>query len=54
MATIIYTRVSTQEQADSGAGLNAQLDACRLFAKQQGWEVSGEYQDEGVSGIVDL
>lgn len=54
MATIIYTRVNTQEQADSGAGLNAQLDACRLFAKQQGWEVSGEYQDAGVSGTADL
>ncbi len=54
MTIIIYTRVSTQEQADSGAGLNAQLDACRAYAKQQGWEVSGEYQDAGVSGTADL
>ena len=45
MNAIIYTRVSTQEQADSGAGLNAQLDACRSFAKMQGWNVVGEYQD---------
>ena len=54
MNAIIYSRVSTQEQADSGAGLNAQLDACRLFAKQQGWNVVGEYQDAGVSGTADL
>lgn len=54
MATIIYTRVSTQDQADSGAGLNAQLDACRSFAAIQGWEVSGEYSDAGVSGTADL
>ncbi len=54
MTTIIYTRVSTQDQSDSGAGLNAQLDACRSFAKQQGWEVSGEYQDAGISGTADL
>ena len=54
MTTIIYTRVSTQEQSDSGAGLNAQLDACRAFAVKQGWEVSGEYQDAGVSGTAGL
>ena len=54
MATIIYTRVSTQEQADSGAGLNAQLDACRVYAKQQGWEVASEHEDAGVSGTTDL
>lgn len=54
MNAIIYLRVSTQEQTDSGAGLNAQLDACRSFAKQQNWHVTGEYQDAGVSGTADL
>lgn len=54
MATIIYTRVSTQEQADSGAGLNAQLDACLAYAKAQGWNVIGDYQDAGVSGTADV
>lgn len=54
MATLIYTRVSTQEQAESGAGLNAQLDACRAYAKQQGWEVASEHTDAGVSGTTDL
>lgn len=54
MNAIIYTRVSTQEQADSGAGLNAQVDACRAFAKLQGWNVVSEYQDAGISGTADL
>lgn len=54
MATIIYTRVSTQEQTESGAGLNAQLDACRAYAKAQCWEIAGEYQDAGISGTADL
>ncbi len=54
MNAVIYSRVSTQEQADSGAGLNAQLDACRAYAKQQGLTVTGEYSDAGVSGTAEL
>ena len=54
MNVIIYTRVSTQDQADSGAGLNAQIDACRAYAKQQGWDIAGEYEDAGVSGTAEL
>jgi DNA invertase Pin-like site-specific DNA recombinase len=54
MTAIIYTRVSTEEQAESGAGLNAQFDACAGFVKQQGWTVSGVYSDEGVSGTADV
>ena len=54
MNAIIYTRVSTQEQVDSGAGMNAQIDACRAFAEQQSWDVTGEYSDAGVSGTADL
>ena len=54
MNVIIYSRVSTQEQADSGAGLNAQVDACIAFAKAQGWNVVGDYQDTGVSGTADI
>ena len=54
MAAVIYTRVSTAEQAESGAGLNAQTDACLAFAKQQGLTVTGIFSDEGISGTLDI
>jgi DNA invertase Pin-like site-specific DNA recombinase len=54
MNAVIDSRVSTEEQAESGAGLNAQVDACLAFAAQQGWLVSGQYADEGISGTADL
>lgn len=50
MATIAYLRVSTDQQADSGAGLDAQHDAC---AKSAG-VLAGVYRDEGVSGSTGL
>ena len=46
----LYTRVSTEDQAKEGFSLDAQLERLRLFAKAQGWEVAGEYVDEGHSG----
>ena len=54
MQTVIYTRVSTDEQAESGAGINAQLDACTAFAQQHGWSVIGVFSDEGISGTAEL
>ena len=51
---VIYTRVSTDEQAESGAGLHAQVDACVAFAHQQGWVIVGPFSDEGISGTADL
>ncbi|MBU1240664.1 recombinase family protein [Myxococcota bacterium] len=45
------TRVSSEEQANSGHGLNAQLDAVRAYAGEEKILV---YSDEGVSGTVDL
>ncbi len=54
MNAVIYSRVSTDEQAESGAGLNAQVDACRAFVQQQGWVIAGQFADEGISGTADL
>lgn len=51
---IAYLRVSTDEQAASGAGLDAQLDACRRWADREGCELVGPYRDEGVSGATPL
>ena len=50
MATIAYLRVSTASQAESGAGLDAQHDACLRVAG----ELAGVYRDEGVSGKTGL
>ena len=49
---VIYLRVSTDEQADSGLGLAAQEYACRLQAGTIGLEVVAVHVDDGVSGAV--
>jgi len=46
MASFAYLRVSTEQQQQSGAGLDAQEDACRRVAG----DLAGVYRDEGVSG----
>lgn len=50
MSTVAYLRVSTDQQADSGAGLDAQLDACTRAAGT----LAGVYRDEGISGAAGL
>jgi site-specific DNA recombinase len=47
---ILYTRVSTDEQARSGYSLAQQLEALRDYAEQEGYEVLEEVQDAGQSG----
>jgi DNA invertase Pin-like site-specific DNA recombinase len=44
-ACIFYRRVSTSEQQNSGAGLEAQQRALVAFAQQHGFECVGEFQD---------
>lgn len=46
----IYARVSTEEQAEEGYSIQAQLDTLRQYAKQNRYIVSKEYKDEGISG----
>ncbi|NCO34097.1 MAG: hypothetical protein AUJ92_10600 [Armatimonadetes bacterium CG2_30_59_28] len=46
---VIYTRVSTSEQVDSGLGLEAQESRCRAYAEANGWTVAGVFSDAGVS-----
>lgn len=45
-----YTRVSTSDQADSGAGLAAQETAIREECKRRGWHLAAIYTDAGASG----
>lgn len=54
MAIICYTRVSTDEQAESGAGLAAQLFACRGWAARSGAGLAAVFTDEGLSGAKSL
>ncbi len=46
----LYCRVSTQEQAVDGYSISAQLQTLRQYAQMYGWEIAGEYVDEGISG----
>lgn len=45
-----YVRVSTEEQADSGAGLAAQRSAIVAECERRGWRLLAVYEDAGVSG----
>lgn len=51
-----YLRVSTEEQAESGLGLDAQRRLIRAQAVLDGWEPDevAWYVDEGVSGTIDI
>src|SRR5215212_523253 len=42
---LIYTRVSSDEQAKEGLSLPAQLQACRRYVADKGWVIGAEYQD---------
>lgn len=46
----IYARVSTEEQAEHGYSIDAQLDTLRNYCKMYGKIVAQEYVDRGVSG----
>ena len=54
MAIVTYLRVSTEEQAESGLGLEAQLAGCREFAVRHGVELGAVFPDEGRSGSLPL
>ena len=47
----IYARVSTEDQVD-GTSLDTQLERCRAYVSGRGWNLAGEFVDEGVSGSL--
>lgn len=51
----IYLRVSTDDQAQNGYGLDVQREKCRAMALVKGWEVADDhiFTDEGISGTLD-
>lgn len=54
MRIIPYIRVSTEEQAKSGLGLEAQIEAIRREATHRGLPVSDPFGDPGKSGDLPL
>src|SRR5215203_6159144 len=48
--TVLYARVSTDEQARTGYSLAQQLEALRQYAAREGYEVFEEVSDPGQSG----
>lgn len=47
---VAYVRVSTSEQADSGAGLAAQRATVDAEVARRGWTLGAVYEDAGASG----
>jgi len=50
MRAIAYYRVSTDKQAESGLGLEAQTSAVHQAVTARGWQIVAELTDAGVSG----
>ena len=47
---ILYARVSTQEQVEKGYSLAQQMEALRVYAAREGYEIVEEVVDPGQSG----
>ena len=48
-----YFRVSTSGQVQHGESLNTQRKQIEDFIKLKGWQPTGMYADEGISGETD-
>jgi DNA invertase Pin-like site-specific DNA recombinase len=49
LRAICYHRVSTSEQAESGAGMDAQREATAAVCKYKSWKVASVFEDNGAS-----
>ncbi len=48
----LYSRVSTDEQAERGTSLTDQLRRAAAYCETNGWEVVDEFVDDGVTGAT--
>jgi site-specific DNA recombinase len=46
----IYVRVSTREQAERGYSIQEQINSCRKYCEEKGWNVVRIYVEKGISG----
>ena len=46
----LYARVSTEEQAEKGVSIDAQIDYLKRWAEEEEYEIVEIYRDEGYSG----
>lgn len=49
MNALIYSRVSTDEQAEEGLSIDTQINRCRNWAGENDYNIVGVYKDEGKS-----
>lgn len=49
-SAVIYCRVSSEEQANEGASLDAQQSISSDYATKQGWKIAGVFVERGVTG----
>ncbi len=52
MTTIVYARVSTDEQAKKGFSIPSQLDQCRAYCRHYGYSVETELTDDESGAIL--
>ena len=50
LSTGIYVRVSTEEQAQEGFSIRAQIEKLKSYALLKDWDIFDIYTDEGISG----
>jgi len=53
MKAAIYTRVSSDEQAEKGTSLATQREQARAYVQARGFDLIAEYEDAGISGAGD-
>ena len=54
MKVVALYRVSTNQQVDSGLGLDAQERSVRAYCERMGWEIKSSHTDAGVSGLSSI
>ncbi len=50
LIAVLYTRVSTEDQAKEGFSLDAQMERLRSYCQAREWRIYKEFVDDGYSG----